>query len=68
MIIMSYPLLPLKDLDLLEYFLGLEVTHSKHKIYLSKRKYALDILEDTCYFASQVTISPREQNLHLRLH
>lgn len=47
MIIMSYPLLPLKDLDLLEYFLGLEVTHSKHKIYLSKRKYALDILEDT---------------------
>ena len=36
-----------KDLEILKYLLGVEVMRSKHGIFLSKRKYVLDLLSET---------------------
>ena len=36
-----------KDLGMLRYFLGIEVIRSKHEIFLSQRKYVLDLLFET---------------------
>ena len=36
-----------KDLKMLRYFLGIEVMRSKHRIFLSQRKYAFDQLSET---------------------
>ena len=36
-----------KDLGMLRYFLGIEVMRSKHEIFLSQRKYVLDLLSKT---------------------
>ena len=35
-----------KDLEILRYFLGIEVMRSKHEIFLSQRKYVLDLLSE----------------------
>ena len=35
----------IKDMGRPKYFLGIEVTHQKHIVLLSQRKYALDLLE-----------------------
>ncbi|BBH03130.1 transposable element gene, partial [Prunus dulcis] len=37
----------IKDLGSLKYFLGVEVTRSKHGLFLSQRKYVMDLLADT---------------------
>src|SRR5262249_20478263 len=37
----------MKDLGSLKYFLGIEVSRSKKGIFLSQRKYALDLLQET---------------------
>lgn len=52
----------LKDLGALRYFLGIEVTRSSKGIYLSQRKYALDILKDTRLVDAQPSVVPMEQN------
>ena len=33
-----------KDLGMLKYFLGIEVMRSKYRIFLSQRKYVIDLL------------------------
>lgn len=37
----------MKDLGGFKYFLGIEVVHSRDGIYLSHRKYVLDLLSKT---------------------
>ena len=37
----------IKNLGGLKYFLGIEVARSKHEIFLSQRKYILDLLTKT---------------------
>ena len=36
-----------KDLGMLKYFLGVKVMRSKRRIFLSQRKYVLDLLPET---------------------
>ena len=42
-----------KDLVELKYFLGIEVARSKHGIFISQRKYVLDLLNETNMLASK---------------
>ena len=37
----------MKDLGMLRYFLVIEVMRSKHGIFLSQKKYVLDLLSET---------------------
>ena len=54
-----------KDLGMLKYFLGVEVMKSKHGIFLSERKYVLDLLSKTGKLAAKSCQSPMAQSLHL---
>jgi hypothetical protein len=44
----------MKDLGDLKYFLGIEVSRSNKGIFLSQRKYALDLLQETGMLACQL--------------
>ncbi|XP_014523570.1 uncharacterized protein LOC106779872 [Vigna radiata var. radiata] len=54
----------IKDLEELKYFLGFEVARSKKGIHLHKRKYALDILEETGMMGSKPCSTPFLSNTH----
>jgi hypothetical protein len=54
-----------QDLGQLRYFLGIEVSRSSKGIYLSWRKYILDILSETCMLACRPALTPIEQNHRL---
>jgi hypothetical protein len=52
----------MKDLGALRYFLGIEVAQSRHGIFLSQRKYVLDLLTEIGMLACQPIDIPIEQN------
>ena len=54
-----------KDLRMLRYFLGIEVMQSKHGIFLSQRKYVLDLLSETRKLGVKPCSSTMVSGVHL---
>ncbi|KAL0410895.1 UNVERIFIED_CONTAM: Retrovirus-related Pol polyprotein from transposon RE1 [Sesamum latifolium] len=52
----------IKELGKLKYFLGIEVAYSKHGIFLSQRKYVLDLLKETGTLGCKAASTPIEPN------
>lgn len=57
----------MKDLGILKYFLGLEISRNSSGIFLSQRKYALEIIVETGLLGSKPCDSPMEHNHRLAL-
>ena len=55
-----------KDLGLMKYFLGMEVARSKEGLFVSQRKYTLDLLKDTGMLACKPTGTPLDKGLKSR--
>ena len=54
-----------KDLGQLKYFLGIEISHGPKGMFLSQRKYVLDLLKETGMLESRPAATPIEQNCRL---
>ena len=54
-----------KNLGMLRYFLGIEVMRSKHRIFLSQRKYVLDLLFETGKLGVKPCNFPMAPSVHL---
>ncbi|KAM1346354.1 hypothetical protein ACFX13_036411 [Malus domestica] len=55
----------MNDLGSLKYFLGIEVSRSSSGIFLSQRKYIIDLLHETGMSACQPVATPLEEGLKL---
>ncbi|KAJ4797516.1 Retroelement pol polyprotein-like [Rhynchospora pubera] len=55
----------MKDLGPLKYFLGIEIARSSTGLFLSQRKYTLDILAECGVLGAKPAITPLEQNHNL---
>ena len=56
----------IKDLGILRYFLGIEVARSSKGIFVSQRKYVLDLLQETSMLGCKPTYTPIDLNHNLR--
>lgn len=52
----------MKDLGKLKYFLGIEISPSQDGMFLSQRKYVLDIISEMGLLASKPVATPLEPN------
>ena len=52
----------IKDLGNLKYFLGMEIARSKHGIFVSQRKYVLDLLTETGMLGCKPASTPMDSN------
>ena len=52
----------IKELGRLKYFLGIEVAHSRHGIFISQQKYVLDLLTEIGKLGCKPMEIPIEQN------
>ncbi|CAL8119796.1 unnamed protein product [Prunus armeniaca] len=57
----------MKDLGGLKYFLGIEVARSQQGIFLSQRKYVLDLLNETGMLGCKPADTPIVQNHNLEI-
>ncbi|GAA0166064.1 hypothetical protein LIER_21311 [Lithospermum erythrorhizon] len=55
----------MKDLRVLKYFLGVEVSRNQEGIFLSQRKYALDIISKAVLLGEKPVAFPMEENQRL---
>lgn len=55
----------LKTLGKLQYFLGFEIARTQNSLFLSQRKYTLQLLEDTGYAGSKPSKTPMDPKLRL---
>ena len=58
----------MKDLDPLNYFLGLEVSSSADGYYLTQAKYTSDLISRASSTDSKIVETPIEYNCHLNSH
>ena len=57
----------IKDLEELKYFFGLEVLRSAQGIFLSQRKYVLDLLTETGHLDCKPLRLPLDHNVKLSI-
>ena len=50
-----------KDLGLMKYFLGMEVARSQEGLFISQRKYTMDLLKDTGMMDCRPTGTPLDK-------
>ena len=55
----------MKDLEPLKYFLGIEVLRSKQGIFLSQRKYTVDLLNEVGMLDCKPSDTPAAENVRL---
>jgi len=58
----------MKDLGKLKYFLEIDVAYSKKGIFISQRKYVIDLLKETGMINCKTTGVPIEQNHRIGSH
>ena len=54
----------MKDLGLLNFFLGLEISYDQSGYYLSQAKYAYDLISHASLIDSKTVHTPMESNAH----
>lgn len=56
----------MKDIEQLKYFLGIEVAYSKQEIFLSQRKYVVELLQEIGKSGCKPASVPIEENHIIR--
>jgi Reverse transcriptase (RNA-dependent DNA polymerase) len=55
----------IKDLGLLKYFLGIKIAHSPKGLFISQRKYVIDLLKETRKLGCKLASTPMDSKCKL---